>query len=146
MKQSTLRIWIGVVLFLGGLILALLVIALTAAGGYTGNQQKLLLLIISPMLMPSMTAAVRYLLSLKRQNVYLPVAYATAGEKIFGLGPVILFPVILALALIAKAYNFVVRDFDSFLIEIAAIEGFFGVIIALVTQHFFAEEKAASST
>ena len=140
MQESTLSVMAAVLLFSGNLLVVVLVVLVTSLGGFTKDQEKLLLLVIAPMTAPSMTAAFRYFLKKSPPDAQSR-EMATFGEKVFGLGPLILFPAILSATILAKAFNVLIREFDSLLTDIAVIEGVFGGIVALVTQRFFKHEE-----
>jgi hypothetical protein len=140
MKSFALRIWVGVVLFLGNLAVIGVVVFLTTKNGFTTDQQKMLLLVIGPMTVPNVVTAIRYCL----REVGAESADdrpATLAEKIFGLGPAILFPLLLIGFTTAKAFNTIIRDFNSLLTNVALLEGAFGGTVALVMKSLFEHEE-----
>ena len=140
MQESGLRLRLAIVLFLGNFFDVMLVLLLTGSGGFTQDQQKMLLLVIGPMTAPSMMSGARYFLKKERANSVL-MEVATTGEKVFGLGPVILLPTLIGIIVLAKAFNIFVRDFKSLITDIAVLEGIFGRMMALITQRFFGAKE-----
>jgi hypothetical protein len=139
MKSSALRIWVGVVLFLGNLAVVGVVVFLTTKNGFTTDQQKMLLLVIGPMTVPNVVTAIRYCLREGAESA--DDKRATLAQKIFGLGPVILFPLLLIGFTTAKAFNTIIRDFNSLLTNVALLEGAFGGTVALVMKSLFKHEE-----
>jgi ABC-type transport system involved in cytochrome c biogenesis permease component len=139
MKFHVLRNWVAGILFLGNLAVAIVVAFLTAKNGYTMDQQKMLLLVVLPMTIPNVVPAIRS--SLSKVGTEWAQQTATSADKIFGLGSVILFPLLLIGVITAKAFNYVIRDFESLLTDVAVLEGAFGGTVAVVMKRFFEREK-----